>query len=95
MSILELILLLVVAGLIGGLAKSLTGYAFGGCLASIVLGFIGALVGTWLADRLDLPDLFVIRIDDRPFPIIWSVIGAILFVAVLSLLIRRPAPHAR
>ena len=53
---------------------------------SIALGFIGALLGTWLARLLALPDLFVLHVGGHGFPIIWSIIGAALFVTLLSLL---------
>jgi len=92
MTILELILLLVVAGLCGSLAQSLVGYSRGGCLLSIVLGFIGAMLGTWLAAKIGLPELFTVTVGDKPFPIIWSIIGAALFCAVLALLSGRNRP---
>jgi hypothetical protein len=41
-----------------------------------------------LGRHLGLPELFVIRIGGTPFPIIWSIIGAALFVAVLGLIAR-------
>jgi len=85
----DFLLLLIVAGICGSIGRALAGYSRGGCLVSIVLGFIGALLGRWLADRLGLPELFTVDIGDRPFPIIWSIIGASLFVAVLSLFTRR------
>jgi uncharacterized membrane protein YeaQ/YmgE (transglycosylase-associated protein family) len=34
---------------------------------------------------MSLPELFNLQIGDTHFPIIWSIIGAALFVAVLSL----------
>jgi uncharacterized membrane protein YeaQ/YmgE (transglycosylase-associated protein family) len=93
MTILDLLVLLVVAGICGGLAQSIVGYSRGGCLVSIVLGFIGALLGTWLARLLALPELFTLVIGGQPFPVIWSVIGAALFVALLNLLnARRTLP---
>lgn len=88
MSPLELILLLIVAGICGSLAQSLVGYSHGGCLASIVLGFIGALLGTYLSRLAGLPELFEVQIGGRAFPIVWSIIGAALFSAVLALLAR-------
>ena len=88
MSLIELLLLLVVAGICGSIAQSLVGYSHGGCLVSIVLGFIGALLGMWLARLAGLPELISVQFGDQPFPIIWSIIGASLFVAVLSLLTR-------
>ena len=89
MTIFEFLILLLVAGVCGSLAQSLVGYSHGGCLVSIVLGFIGALLGTWLAREAGLPELFTIQIGGRTFPVIWSIIGATLFTALLAL-IRRP-----
>lgn len=86
MSLLELLVLLIVAGLSGSIAQSLVGYSRGGCFASIALGFIGALLGTWISRQMRLPELIPIRIGEHPFPLIWSIIGAALFVAVLALL---------
>ena len=90
MSFLEFILLLIVAGVGGCLAQALAGYSHGGCLASIVLGLIGALLGTWIARLLGLGEILSIQIGSQPFPIIWSVIGAALFAGVLHLFSRRP-----
>lgn len=89
MSILDWIIILLVAGLCGSLAQALVGYSHGGCLVSVALGFIGALLGTWLANVLNLPDLFVLRVGERPFPILWSIIGGSLFAALLQFVRRR------
>jgi uncharacterized membrane protein YeaQ/YmgE (transglycosylase-associated protein family) len=90
MTVLEFLLLLIIAGICGSLAQALAGYSHGGCLVSIALGFIGALLGTWLARQLGLPELLAVQVGDRTFPIIWSIIGAALFAALLSLVTRRP-----
>jgi len=81
-----ILLLLLIAAISGGLAQAIVGYSRGGCAVSIVVGFIGALIGWWLSDVLNLPLLFQINIQGQPFPIIWSVIGGALFVAVISLI---------
>lgn len=86
MTLLDLLILALVAGVCGSLAQSLVGYSHGGCLASIALGFIGALLGTWLAGVLGLTEMLPLQVGGRPFPIIWSIIGAALFVALLNLL---------
>jgi uncharacterized membrane protein YeaQ/YmgE (transglycosylase-associated protein family) len=91
MSVLELLLLLLVAGVCGSIAQSLVGYSHGGCLVAIVLGFIGALFGMWMARLFGLPELIAVRIGDQPFPVLWSIIGGAVFVAVLSLISRRGA----
>jgi uncharacterized membrane protein YeaQ/YmgE (transglycosylase-associated protein family) len=85
-----IILLVIVAGLCGAIGQATAGYSRGGCLASIALGFIGAVLGIWLFPKLGLPELLVVKIGDVGFPIIWSVIGATIFVAVISLIARRP-----
>lgn len=89
MSLVELLILLLVAGICGAIAQSLAGYSHGGCLVTIVLGFIGALFGTWMARATGLPEAFPLEIGGRTFPVIWSIIGGALFAAVLSLLTRR------
>ncbi len=57
MTLLDLIVLLIIAGLCGSLGQAITGYSRGGCLVSIALGFVGALLGMWLARNLGLPEL--------------------------------------
>ena len=91
MTLIDLLILLLVAGLCGSLGQAISGYSRGGCLVSIALGFIGALIGMWIARQMGLPELFVIPIGGTRFPIIWSIIGSALFVAVISLIARRRA----
>jgi uncharacterized membrane protein YeaQ/YmgE (transglycosylase-associated protein family) len=92
MTILDVIVLLIIAGLCGSLGQAIGGFSRGGCLVSIAIGFIGALLGMWLARQLGLPELFAIQIGTTSFPIIWSIIGSALFVAVINLLTRRTYP---
>jgi len=89
MTLIDLLILLVVAGLCGALGQAITGFSRGGCLVSIALGFIGALIGMWLARQMGLPELFTVHIGTTNFPIVWSIIGSALFVAIISLLTRR------
>lgn len=85
MSILEITLLLLVACVCGSIAQALAGYSPGGCVVAIALGFIGAMLGSWLARALSLPELFMLRLGETSFPVIWSIAGATLFAAILSL----------
>jgi uncharacterized membrane protein YeaQ/YmgE (transglycosylase-associated protein family) len=86
--IIQLLILLLVAGICGAIGQAITGYSHGGCLVSIALGFIGALLGSWLAGKLGLPELVALPVGGVHFPIIWSIIGAALFVAVINLISR-------
>lgn len=88
MTLLDLLLLLLIAGLCGALGQAISGFSRGGCLVSIALGFIGAVLGTWLARNLGIGELFAVNIGGTTFPIVWSIIGAALFVAVISLITR-------
>ncbi|HYP28308.1 MAG TPA: GlsB/YeaQ/YmgE family stress response membrane protein [Blastocatellia bacterium] len=88
MDLISLLILLLIAGICGALGQAIAGYSRGGCLVSIALGFIGALLGMWLAGALGLPELFSINVGGRAFPIIWSIIGSAIFVAILSLFTR-------
>jgi uncharacterized membrane protein YeaQ/YmgE (transglycosylase-associated protein family) len=86
----SVILLVIVAGVCGAIGQAIAGYSRGGCLASIALGFIGAVLGVWIFPKVGLPELLTVKIGEVAFPIVWSVIGATVFVAVISLLARRP-----
>jgi uncharacterized membrane protein YeaQ/YmgE (transglycosylase-associated protein family) len=88
MTPLEFVVLLVIAGICGSIAQAIAGVSRGGCLVSIALGFIGALLGMAIARQVGLPKWFVVQVGDKPFPILWSIIGAALFAAVLSLITR-------
>jgi uncharacterized membrane protein YeaQ/YmgE (transglycosylase-associated protein family) len=92
MTILEFLSLLLIAAICGSIGQAIGGYSRGGCLVSIALGFIGALIGAYLARLTGLPELFTIQLDNVSFPIIWSIIGAALFVLVIGLLRRPSAP---
>ena len=81
-----LLLLLIIAGICGAIGRSLGGGARGGFLISVVVGFVGALLGMLLARHLHLPELLAVNVDGRPFPILWSILGGALLVAVLNLL---------
>jgi uncharacterized membrane protein YeaQ/YmgE (transglycosylase-associated protein family) len=85
----DVVILLLVAGLCGALGQAISGFSRGGCLVSIALGLIGAVIGMWLARSFKLPELYMLNIGGTQFPIVWSIIGATIFVAVIGLLTRR------
>jgi uncharacterized membrane protein YeaQ/YmgE (transglycosylase-associated protein family) len=89
MSFLELLLLLLIAGICGSIGQSIAGYTRGGCIVSIVLGFVGALLGSWMSVQLNMPELFNISIGGNEFPVIWSIIGSVIFVTIVGLLTKK------
>jgi uncharacterized membrane protein YeaQ/YmgE (transglycosylase-associated protein family) len=88
MTIIGFLVLLLIAAVCGGIGQSLAGYDLGGCFVSIVVGFIGAYIGLWLAAKMGLPHLFEINIDGKPFPVLWAIIGAAVFTLIMALLRR-------
>lgn len=90
MTWMELLILLAIAGGCGFLGQAITGFSRGGCLVSVALGFIGALVGAWIAGLLGLPELFAVDIGGQRFPIIWAIIGSALVVMIIGLLTGKP-----
>jgi uncharacterized membrane protein YeaQ/YmgE (transglycosylase-associated protein family) len=89
MSLIALAVLLVIAAVAGSIGQALAGYSVGGCIMSMVVGFIGAFLGLWIARTLGLPEPLPISIQGETFPLLWSVIGSALFCAALGFLSRR------
>jgi uncharacterized membrane protein YeaQ/YmgE (transglycosylase-associated protein family) len=85
-----LLILLIVAGVCGAIGRAIGGGTRGGFLVSIAVGFIGALFGGMLARYFRLPELLVISVENQAFPILWSIIGAALFVALIHLISHGP-----
>jgi uncharacterized membrane protein YeaQ/YmgE (transglycosylase-associated protein family) len=83
------LLLLLVAAIAGSLGQAISGYSLGGCIVSIIVGFIGAFVGMWLARQFGLAAILPVSIQGETFPVVWSVIGSAILSALLGLLIRR------
>jgi uncharacterized membrane protein YeaQ/YmgE (transglycosylase-associated protein family) len=88
MSLPALLVLLLIAAICGAIGRALAGGG-GGLITSIVIGFVGALIGPWVAHQLNLSEPLMVHVSGEPFPIVWSIIGAALFVAFLHLLSRR------
>ncbi len=82
MTLVGLLVLVIIAAIAGALGQAISGYSVGGCLGAIVIGFLGAWLGVWIAGQLHLPYFFTLVVDGEPFPVIWAIVGA----AILSLL---------
>lgn len=88
MTLFSFLLLLLIAGICGAIGQAIAGFQ-GGLLVSIAIGFIGALLGIWLAGAFGVSELFAVNIGGRSFPIVWSIVGSALFAALIGLLRRR------
>lgn len=88
MSVLDFVVLLIVAAVCGSLGMAISGFSRGGCVMAVALGFVGALLGVWMARALALPEPVLLEIGEVHFPVVWSIVGSALFVVVISLLTR-------
>lgn len=89
------ILLLIIAAICGAIGQSIAGYSLGGCLISTVVGFIGALIGKWLAAKMGLTYLLPVEINGETFPIIWSIFGSALFAVTIGVISRGMNPFKK
>lgn len=90
MPLISFLFMLIIASLAGAIGAALAGRHRTGCLPSIALGFIGAIIGSYIAQKLDLPLFFWLRFGSYKFPVIWAVFGSALLVAFLNLFTPRP-----
>jgi uncharacterized membrane protein YeaQ/YmgE (transglycosylase-associated protein family) len=81
-----LIVLLIIAAICGGVGRALGGGVRGGLIVSTAVGFVGSLIGPWIALQFHLGEPFILRVSGYSFPILWSIIGGAIFVAILHLL---------
>jgi len=88
MTLVDFLVLAIVAAICGMIGESLVGYSVGGCFVSAVIGYIGAFIGLWVARQFGLPELFTVTVGGSSIPVIWSIIGSALLVAGLSLVRR-------
>jgi uncharacterized membrane protein YeaQ/YmgE (transglycosylase-associated protein family) len=51
--------ILSIAAVIGLIGQLIGGFHLGGFIVSMGIGFVGALLGSWLARELALPDLLI------------------------------------
>lgn len=89
MTLVGALLLLVIASICGSLGSRIAGYSHKGLLASIAFGFLGAWIGTWFAAQVHLPSLYVLHVRGESFPVVWAIVGAAMFAAVMSMLTGR------
>jgi uncharacterized membrane protein YeaQ/YmgE (transglycosylase-associated protein family) len=85
MTLTEFLVLLVIAAICGSVGQALAGYDLGGCLVSIVVGFIGAYIGMWMAGKFGLPEIFAVKVGGKVFPIVWSVVGSAILTFIVAL----------
>ncbi len=82
----DLLIILIIALITGSIGARLGGASWLGCLGTIFIGLIGSYVGSFIATKLHLPVIFALNVGGHSFPIIWSIVGAIVCVALLNII---------
>ncbi len=85
MTLLEFLLLLLIAATSGAFGEMIGRYSPGGSLTFVVLGFVGAYLGKWIASQWNLSVLLRLAVGTLQFPLLWSIASSILLVTFLSL----------
>ena len=86
MDLLQLLTLLVIAGICAAIAEWIVGFSPGGLLISIIVGVIGAYLGSWIAGLLPFPSVLPIRIGSVGFDIFWAILGSALLLVLVDVL---------
>ncbi len=86
MTVLELIVYIIIAAICGAIARAVAGGSGRGFILSLIVGVLGAFIGTWIARRFHLPVVLGVTIGGHPFPVVWAILGGIVLVAVGHLL---------
>jgi uncharacterized membrane protein YeaQ/YmgE (transglycosylase-associated protein family) len=94
MPLVGLLVLLVIGVACGAMAELVLRARVGGVLASAALGFIGALVGAWVAEQARLPGALPVRVDGSSMDALWSALGAIAVLFLVTFARRAAAPRA-
>jgi uncharacterized membrane protein YeaQ/YmgE (transglycosylase-associated protein family) len=89
MTLVGAIVLVIIACICGSIGSRLAGYSHSGCFGSTALGFVGAWIGTWIANQVHLPPLYVLHVRGESFPVVWSILGAAMFAGVMGILTGR------
>jgi uncharacterized membrane protein YeaQ/YmgE (transglycosylase-associated protein family) len=95
MTLLEILLLIAMAAVLGLLSQRLLGYKLGGLVVSILLGFIGAFAGREVGHHFPLGIQFNLQIGDVSFPVFWSLVGALLATFLAGLFAKSASRHQK
>ena len=86
MGLIEILIMLAVAGLIGYLGHLIAGgKTRTGLAVNVIVGLVGSYVGWHLVNTLGFSPIYVLA----GFPVIWGIIGAFIVILVVSMLKRR------
>ena len=68
----ELLLLMLIAAVVGAIGRRIAGGTRGGLLVSIVVGFVGAVLGPWIAHLSCSPFVKTVRRERIPRVMVYA-----------------------
>ena len=92
MDYIDFLLAMGVALICGIIAQLTSGYSRGGWFVHLGLGYAGAVLGVYLSRSLNAPLVYNVRFGSTDFPVIWSLVGSVAFVAAIGFFIK-PGRH--
>lgn len=97
-ALVNLVLMLIVAGVCGAVAQAVFGFQRTNFLVSVAIGVAGAYIGTFIASRFGLPSLLNFSLGSSTIDIVWAVLGSALLLFVYNFVEsarRRPVRRRR
>jgi uncharacterized membrane protein YeaQ/YmgE (transglycosylase-associated protein family) len=82
--LIEFLVLAFIAGVCGLVASQIVGAKRINFVLLILLGFVGAFVGRWIAGFFGLPLILSFHLAGESFPLLWAIIGAMVVVGIAS-----------
>jgi uncharacterized membrane protein YeaQ/YmgE (transglycosylase-associated protein family) len=86
--LLVLLIVLVITGICAAFAEWIVGFSPGSLLISVIVGVIGAYLGSfiaWLLSRfIPVPYLLPVRVGTIRFDLLWAFLGSALLLLVLQ-----------
>jgi uncharacterized membrane protein YeaQ/YmgE (transglycosylase-associated protein family) len=80
----ELTFIALVAFICGSLAQLTSSYSHGGWIVNFGAACAGALVGVIVSRLLNFPAIYDIEYRQIDFPVIYSLVGAMLFLGAIG-----------
>lgn len=87
MSVFDVVIMVLIAGLMGMLVARLLGLHNAGLLFTTFFGFLGVLLGRFLVTHLGFPEPIPVSVRGHYVPLVWSVLAGLattLFGAYLA-----------
>lgn len=84
----ELLVYLLIGAVCAKIGHFIFRYSQAVFILSIIIGFLGAMLGVWISTKFDLAELYTISIAGNPFPLSWSIFSSAICITVLGIMSR-------